>query len=246
MQKTTFYSQKSFGYNKFRNHQEEIINNVIAGNHSFVLMPTSAGKSICYQIPALILDGLAIVISPLIALMQDQVDSLKQQGVRVATINSSIRPNEIWQIKEQILNNSFRHFIYRARKIINGKFSRFSYTNKISLFAIDEAHCVSSWGHDFRPSYVELAILTQKFPEIPRIALTATADKATRKDIIEKLGLEKAKVLFPALIVQIFITVFQVKAAPKELIDFIKENHAKDSGIVYCLSRKKCEEINEF
>ncbi len=181
-----------FGYSNFKRQQANIINNVIAQNNSFVLMPTGGGKSLCYQIPALHLPGLAIVISPLIALMQDQVQALKQYGVKVETINSTISYSKISQIKTMLKEGSLKILYVAPERLLMEDFLELLASVKISLFAIDEAHCVSQWGHDFRPVYTKLAILADKFPDTPRIALTATADEATRKDIIERLKLHNA------------------------------------------------------
>ncbi len=236
-----------FGYDKFRGHQEDIINNVRLGNNSFVLMSTGAGKSLCYQIPALFLDGLAIVISPLIALMQDQVSSLKQYGVKVATINSNISSNEIWQTMEMIRNDQLDLVYVAPERLVMPDFLELLTDKKISLFAIDEAHCVSQWGHDFRPVYTELSILAEKFSETPRIALTATADDATRADIVEKLNLEDAKIFISSFDrPNIHYAIFEKKNTNQKLLDFIKKNHLNQTGIVYCLSRKKTEEMAIF
>ena len=185
--------QEIFGYKEFRGNQESIINNVVAGNNSFVLMPTGGGKSLCFQIPALLLDGIGIVISPLIALMQDQVFALKQQGVNVETINSAMSRSHVYQTKRKIENNELKLLYVSPERLLMPEFMELISTAKIALFAIDEAHCVSQWGHDFRPEYTGLSILAEKFPNTPRIALTATADSPTRRDIVEKLLLQDAK-----------------------------------------------------
>jgi ATP-dependent DNA helicase RecQ len=236
-----------FGYNQFKGQQEDIINNVISKNNSFVLMPTGGGKSLCYQIPSLHLPGLAIVISPLIALMQDQVQALQQYGVSVETINSNISRSKVFQIKKMIQDNALKILYVAPERLLMEEFLDLLSDVKISLFAIDEAHCVSQWGHDFRPVYTNLAILADKFPDTPRIALTATADETTRKDIIDKLRLQDAKIFidsFDRPNINYAITI--ANNPKKQLISFIKNNHQNQSGVIYCVSRKKTDEMTQF
>lgn len=235
--------KETFGYNQFRGQQEKIINHLISGQNCLTLMPTGAGKSLCYQIPALHLEGTAIVISPLIALMQDQVEALKQSGVKAAAINSNIHYSEIDQIKDSLLANNIDLLYIAPERLTTPDFLNLLKKTKISLFAIDEAHCVSQWGHDFRPSYTELKILTEKFPNIPRVALTATADIPTKKDILDKLGLKNAKIFSTGFDrPNINYTISLRQNGKKQLLEFIKNNHQNDSGIIYCLSRKSVEE----
>lgn len=232
-----------FGYDEFRPLQEEIIASLIDKKNCFVLMPTGGGKSLCYQIPAIVKDGVGIVISPLIALMQDQVSALKQVGVRAEAINSSISYNKKEEIK-YLLDSGQLDLLYVApERFQDENFLAFLKNIKISLFAIDEAHCISQWGHDFRPVYGELKILSTEFSDVPRIALTATADVATRKDIIEKLDLKNAKHFRSSFDRPNITYIVNSKPSPKkELLEFIKSKYQGDSGIVYCLSRKSVEE----
>jgi ATP-dependent DNA helicase RecQ len=236
-----------FGYKKFRGNQEEIVDHVIAGKSCFVMMPTGGGKSLCYQIPALFLDGVAIVISPLIALMQDQVGALKEAGVSAAAINSGMSSSDVWEVKNLLREGKLDLLYVAPERLLMEEFLEFLTTLKISLFAIDEAHCVSQWGHDFRPVYTELSVLATKFHKVPRIALTATADALTRKDILQKLGLENDRIFTASFDrPNINYTIALRQNSKKQLLEFIFENHKNDSGIVYCLSRKNVEETASF
>ena len=239
--------KKYFGYDSFRPQQEEIIEKVLSGADSLVLMPTGGGKSLCFQIPALLLPGTAIVVSPLISLMKDQVDALRSNGVAAAFLNSSQTFEEQQMILEACHKGLISLLYVSPEKLISD-IDIINQVCKPSLFAIDEAHCISSWGHDFRPEYTQLGFLRQRFAHIPFMALTATADKVTRRDIIKQLKLKTP---------QVFITSFDRKnlsldvrigVKPKEkmeeIIDFVKERD-QQSGIIYCLSRKKCEEAYE-
>ena len=236
-----------FGYDKFRPQQEEIINLLLEKKNSFVLMPTGGGKSLCYQIPSICMEGVGIVISPLIALMQDQVSALKLLGVKAEAINSSISAEK----KEEIINlletNQLDLLYVAPERFEDARFLEFLANIKIALFAIDEAHCISQWGHDFRPVYAELKMLSEKFSDIPRIALTATADVPTRRDIVEKLDLVNSK-HFRSSFDRPNIT-YMVSSKPsqkKELLEFINSNYKGASGIVYCLSRKSVEETCDW
>ena len=231
-----------FGYKTFREQQEAVIEHLIAGGDALVLMPTGGGKSLCYQIPALIRPGTAIVISPLISLMQDQVNALLQLGIRAAFLNSSLSTEVAREVITQLQQGQLDLLYVAPERLVMPSFLELLNQVKIALFAIDEAHCVSHWGHDFRREYTQLFVLHQQFPSIPRIALTATADPPTREDILYNLQLEHARV---------FITGFDrpniryrvvLKKNPKEqLLDFLASEHRTDSGIVYCLSRKKVD-----
>ena len=237
--------QKYFGYSEFRHEQEAIIQHILNGQDVLTLMPTGGGKSLCYQLPAVLMDGLTIVISPLIALMKDQVDSLNVNGIPAAFLNSSQSPNEQQRITDQLKNNQIK-LLYLAPERLFGSGNNlinFLKSLPVCLIAIDEAHCISHWGHDFRPEYLMLAGLKNDFPNIPVIALTATADKLTQKDILEKLDLKN-----PAEFVSSFnranITyrVLPKKKSFDQLLNFLKDRK-EDSGIIYCLSRKSTEEL---
>lgn len=238
--------QQYFGYNQFRHNQQEIIENVLAKNDSIVLMPTGGGKSLCYQIPALMFDGVTIVVSPLIALMKDQVDALKLNGIAAAFLNSSQSTYEQSAIVQRLKNNQLK-LLYVAPERLLGQNSLLAYLKDInvSLFAIDEAHCISHWGHDFRPEYLVLGQLKKKFPNTPLIALTATADKLTKQDIIQKLEVTNFTVFensFNRPNISYFIK--QKRNYLQQLLDYL-QLHKDDSGIIYCLSRNSTESLAE-
>ena len=239
--------KKTYGYESFRGAQADIIDHVIAGGNAFVLMPTGAGKSLCYQIPSLCRDGVGIIVSPLIALMQDQVEALKQLGIRAAAINSSMQADEVWQTKDALRRGAIDMVYVAPERLLMDDFLELLSQSRIALFAIDEAHCVSQWGHDFRPHYVQLAQLAKKFPDVPRIALTATADKPTRKDIIERLHLEGGKISLGGFDrPNIHYSIVVKDNAKQQILKFITDSHKGESGIVYCLSRKMTDEMAEW
>lgn len=232
-----------FGYDSFRGQQENIINHLLAGGDALVLMPTGGGKSLCYQIPALIRSGVTIVISPLISLMQDQVSALLQLGLRAAFLNSSLTPEQSRQVSRQLRQGELDLLYVSPERVVTPRFLEFLDTLSVTLFAIDEAHCVSRWGHDFRPEYLQLSILQDRFPQIPRVALTATADGPTRRDIINHLKLEHAKLFLASFDrPNIRYRVIQKNHPRQQLLNFLDTEHRGDAGIVYCLSRKKVEE----
>jgi ATP-dependent DNA helicase RecQ len=236
-----------FGFSSFKGLQKTIIDHVNAGGDAIVLMPTGGGKSLCYQIPALFRDGLGLVISPLIALMRDQVESLKQSGVRAATINSSLSHTEVKEVEQKILKCSLDLLYVSPERMFAEGFLKNLKKIKLSLIAIDEAHCVSQWGHDFRPEYLKLNILKSHFPSVPILALTATADGPTRRDIIDQLKIKENNLFISSFDrPNIKYIVVPKEESKKKLINFIKENHSGDSGIVYCISRNKVETITKF
>jgi ATP-dependent DNA helicase RecQ len=236
-----------FGYDSFRGRQQEIIDHVTAGGDALVLMPTGGGKSLCYQIPALLRDGTGIVISPLIALMQDQVDALRALGVRAGFLNSSQAPGERREVEADFVAGRLDVLYLAPERLRTESTLRLLDRGTISLFAIDEAHCVAQWGHDFRPDYLELSALHERWPSVPRIALTATATEATRTEIAQRLNLTGARH---------FVSSFdrpniQYRIVPKneprrQLLGLIRAEHSGDAGIVYCLSRASVETTAEF
>lgn len=240
--------QTVFGYNEFRHNQQEIIEHLLHAQDAVVLMPTGGGKSLCYQVPALCIDGVTIVVSPLIALMKDQVDALTLNGVKAAFLNSTQHPSEREQILQQLRNNELKLLYVAPERLVGAEinFLQFLKTEaKPALFAIDEAHCISQWGHDFRPEYRVLSELKTQFPEIPVIALTATADALTKKDIIEQLHLKQYRVFENSFNrPNISYYVKPKRNYYDELTDYLEE-HKEDSGIIYCLSRNATEKLAE-
>jgi len=231
-----------FGYTSFRGEQAAIVDHLSGGNDCLVLMPTGGGKSLCYQVPALLRDGTAIVVSPLIALMQDQVDALTQLGVAAAFLNSSLSPQQQREVEQRLLRRELKLLYVAPERLLGERMLEQLERVPISLFAIDEAHCVSQWGHDFRPEYRGLNLLHERFPHIPRIALTATADAPTRGEIVERLGLAQARQFVASFDrPNIRYSVVQKDNARRQLRAFLDERRG-ESGIVYCLSRKKVDE----
>jgi ATP-dependent DNA helicase RecQ len=236
-----------FGYDKFRGQQEAVISHLLAGQDALVLMPTGGGKSLCYQVPALLREGVGIVISPLIALMQDQVSALLQLGVKAAFLNSSLSLEQARQVEQQLLDGDLDLLYFAPERLTAARTATLFSRIKIALFAIDEAHCVSQWGHDFRADYLQLSLLHEQYPDIPRIALTATADEKTQQEIVLRLGLTEARLFRSGFDrPNICYRIVQKQNARQQLINFIDAEHAGDAGIVYCLSRKKVEDTAEW
>lgn len=235
--------ERVFGYASFRGQQEAIIAHTITGGDSLVLMPTGAGKSLCYQVPALIRRGVTVVVSPLIALMQNQVSALLQTGARAAFLNSTLSIDAARDIETALLAGELDLLYVAPERLLNGRTLDLLDRCEVSLFAIDEAHCVSQWGHDFRPHYLQLSVLHERYPSVPRMALTATADEPTRHDIVERLALGAAEVFVSGFDrPNICYRVVTKDKARDRLLRFVQTVHPGDAGIVYCLSRRKVEE----
>ncbi len=242
MQKAVEILNSLYGYDSFRGHQAEIIEHVSAGNNALVLMPTGGGKSLCYQIPSLLRDGVGIIISPLIALMQDQVGAMQQLGVKAAFLNSTLSHSDQNKIEQELLSGQLDLLYVAPERLIQPYTLDLLSRCQLALFAIDEAHCVSQWGHDFRADYLSLSLLSERFPNIPRIALTATADIRTRKEIIERLSLTEANAYISGFDRPNIRYAIANKTTPKKQLLAFLQQRKQEAGIVYCLSRKKVED----
>ena len=239
--------QSVFGFSEFRNPQDEIIDTLMKGDDALVLMPTGGGKSLCYQIPSILREGCGVVISPLIALMQDQVNSMQLLGVRAAFLNSTLDSSASLKIEKALQSDNLDLLYIAPERLIQPRMLQLLEQSKIALFAIDEAHCVSQWGHDFRADYLRLSLLNEIFPQTPRIALTATADERTRREILLRLQLQDARKFvssFDRPNIRYHVTLKQ--NAKSQLLKFLKLEHPNEAGIVYCLSRKKVEDIADW
>uniref|UniRef100_A0A4W5LCQ9 ATP-dependent DNA helicase n=1 Tax=Hucho hucho TaxID=62062 RepID=A0A4W5LCQ9_9TELE len=240
--------QNTFGYPAFRGMQADIIDHVTQDGHALVLMPTGGGKSLCFQIPALLRPGVALVVSPLIALMQDQVAALREAGVAAACLNSATLPDDAREIARAARSGELDLLYVAPERLLSPRFLEFlASLPQIALFAIDEAHCVSQWGHDFRPEYQQLGVLFQRWPQVPRIALTATADAETRADMLHYLQLQDARQFVTSFDrPNLFYQVVEKDSAKKQLLAFIEHDYPGASGIVYCLSRKRVDDTAQW
>src|SRR6478672_2389897 len=233
-----------FGLPGFRGAQEEIVRHVTDGGNCLVLMPTGGGKSLCYQLPSLLREGCGVVVSPLIALMRDQVAGLLEAGVKAAVLNSTLSWDEASAVEARLLAGDLDLLYVAPERLVTPRCLALLGRAKVALFAIDEAHCVSQWGHDFRPEYVGLSIIAERFPDVPRIALTATADELTRKEIIQRLQLADSPQFVSSFDrPNIRYEIVDKRNAVSQLKEFIRERHAGDAGVVYCLSRNRVEEV---
>jgi len=246
MSRATQVLHEVWGYSEFRGPQAEIIGHVANGGDALILMPTGGGKSLCYQIPALVRDGMGVVVSPLIALMQDQVAALREAGVRAEFLNSSLSWPEQQRVEKTVRAGEVDILYVAPERLVTDRFLELLDASRIALFAIDEAHCVSQWGHDFRPEYMRLSVLADRY-RVPRIALTATADATTRKEIISRLKLDSARIFISSFDrPNIRYRIAERDNARKQLLEFIRAEHAGHSGIVYCFTRKSVDETAAF
>lgn len=235
-----------FGYDQFRGFQKEVIESMLQGEDVLVLMPTGGGKSLCYQIPALLMDGVTVVVSPLIALMQDQVDALEEVGVRAAYLNSTLSTDDSARVRAELRRGELDLLYVAPERLLMPGMVDFLRSLRVSFFAIDEAHCVSVWGHDFRPEYGALSQLKELFPDVPRMALTATADPKTREEIVERLLQHPREFVASFDRPNIFYRVVEKKKVLEQVSDFIQHEHPSEPGIVYCLKRQTCEDVAEY
>ncbi|NOR40391.1 MAG: RecQ family ATP-dependent DNA helicase, partial [Gammaproteobacteria bacterium] len=247
MQRAHHILQSTFGYSEFRFHQEDIIRTVIEGGDALTLMPTGGGKSLCYQIPSIVRPGVGIVVSPLIALMQDQVDALQQLGIKAAFLNSTQDQLTQLEIANAVRAGELDLLYVAPERLLTERMLGFLEQVDLALFAIDEAHCVSQWGHDFRKEYQRLSQLHERFPHVPRIAMTATADECTREEIIQQLDLHEAAIFINSFDrPNIRYTIAEGSNSRDQLLRFLQRDHEGDSGIVYCLSRRKVDDIADW
>ena len=239
--------ERVFGFPDYRGDQEAVVEHALGGGDSLVLMPTGGGKSLCYQIPAIVRDGLGVVVSPLIALMHDQVEALRQSGVRAACLNSSLSRREAAEVESAVAANRLDLVYVAPERLMGERTLALFARSRLALFAVDEAHCVSQWGHDFRPEYLRLAAIGRRFPGVPRMALTATADELTREEIVRRLELTDARVFVSGFDrPNIRYSVVPRRSAYRQLHAFVLDRHRGRAGIVYCLSRKRVEKTAEW